>query len=149
MARLKVFTWADGFHAFTVATGSRPKALKAWGIKADIFKSGLAREINEGPDYDAALASPEQVVQRGLSIDVDAIRPVRTNKPTAAAVKTRAKIMALEAELSDLDQAHDEASADLDRRRAALERESQELDAAYASDRASLAARLKTARGKV
>ncbi len=42
--RLKVFEWSDGFHRFTVAAASRPKALAAWGIHQDIFASGLARE---------------------------------------------------------------------------------------------------------
>ena len=51
-ARLKVFTWSDGFHAFTVAASSRPKALAAWGVGQDLFKSGLARQIEQGPDHD-------------------------------------------------------------------------------------------------
>lgn len=29
MAKLKVFTWSDGFHAYTVATTSRARALAA------------------------------------------------------------------------------------------------------------------------
>jgi hypothetical protein len=44
-AGLKVFSWSDGFHAFTVAASSRPKALAAWGMSRDIFKDGLAHEI--------------------------------------------------------------------------------------------------------
>ncbi|MBF6603782.1 MAG: hypothetical protein ITG03_12555, partial [Sphingorhabdus sp.] len=49
--KLKVFAWSDGFHAFTVATSSKPKALAAWGMGQDIFKSGLAREIHDGAAY--------------------------------------------------------------------------------------------------
>ncbi len=41
MAKLKVFTWSDGFHAFTVATTSRPRALARRktikGLKAQIL----------------------------------------------------------------------------------------------------------------
>ena len=69
MARLKVFTWSDGFHAFTVAATSRPKALKAWGMTQDIFKSGLAREITDGPTFDAARAQPGEVIQTGEALD--------------------------------------------------------------------------------
>ena len=72
-AKLKVFTWSDGFHAFTVATSSRPKALEAWGSKQDLFATGLASQLSGGPDYEAALASPGEVVERGLAIDVGKI----------------------------------------------------------------------------
>ena len=68
--RLKVFTWSDGFHAFTVAVSSRPKALEAWGSKQDLFATGLASELSGGPDYEAALAAPGEVIERGLAIDV-------------------------------------------------------------------------------
>ena len=41
-AKLKVFRYSDGFHAWTVAASSRPKALAAWGVKRDLFKDGSA-----------------------------------------------------------------------------------------------------------
>jgi hypothetical protein len=64
MARkLKVFTWSDGFHSHTVAAPSRAKALEVWGLKRDIFKDGLASEIESGPSHDAALAAPGSVIQ--------------------------------------------------------------------------------------
>ena len=72
-ARLKVFTWSDGFHAFTVAASSRPKALEAWGSRQDLFATGLASELSGGPDYEAALAAPGEVIQRGQAIDVGKI----------------------------------------------------------------------------
>lgn len=71
--KLKVFTWSDGFHAFTVAASSRPKALEAGGSKPDLFATGLASQLTGGPDYDAALASPGEVIERGLAIDVGKI----------------------------------------------------------------------------
>nr|WP_314435032.1 hypothetical protein [uncultured Brevundimonas sp.] len=42
--RLKVFRWSDGFHAYSVAVSSRPKALSAWGSGQDLFATGLAAE---------------------------------------------------------------------------------------------------------
>lgn len=112
MARLKVFSFSDGFHAFTVAASSRPKALAAWGMQRDVFKDGLAQEIASGPDYDAALKAPGEVIQRGLSVDVG--RSSRRKTPAARKAKApskaaREKVARLEAELDALDQ--DQAAA--------------------------------------
>ncbi len=87
--RLKVFTWSDGFHAFTVAVSSRPKALEAWGSKQDLFATGLASELSGGPDYEAALAAPGQVIERGLAIDVGKIRKADGPKKAAGPSKAR------------------------------------------------------------
>lgn len=112
MPRLKVFSFSDGFHAFTVAASSRPKALAAWGMQRDVFKDGLAQEIASGPDYDAALKAPGEVIQRGLSVDVG--RSSRRKTPAARKAKApskaaREKVARLEAELDTLDQ--DQAAA--------------------------------------
>jgi hypothetical protein len=146
MARLKVFTWADGFHAFTVAASSRPKALAAWGIAHDIFKDGLASELASGPDYDAALQSPGEVIQRGLSIDVG-----KTAKPKAQPVsgKAREAVNALEADLENLDRDQAAETAVIDERRAALEAEARALAAAQDKARKALVAKLKAARAKL
>ena len=58
--KLKVFTWSDGFHTFTMAASSRPKALEAWGTSQDLFRTGLAQAVDEGADRDTALVSPAQ-----------------------------------------------------------------------------------------
>ncbi len=75
--RLKVFEWSDGFHRFTVAAPSRPKALAAWGIQQDIFASGLAKEAPEAEDAEAARARPGEVVERGLTVDIGQAGPGR------------------------------------------------------------------------
>ena len=147
MAKLKVFTWADGFHAFTVATSSKPKALAAWGIGADIFKSGLASEITQGADYDAALASPGEVIERGLSIDVGKI--TRAAKPKPVSNKAREAVKALEADLDALDGDQAAETAELDARRAALEAEARALTATQDKTRKALMAKLKMARSKL
>lgn len=147
MARLKVFSWSDGFHRYTVAASSMPKALAAWGIKADIFKSGLAEEITDGPDYQAALDAPEQVIERGLSVDVGKTGKARRSpRPSSAA---RKRVETLEAELEALD--HDQAAAmeTMEQRLAALEREVRDLAEAQAKARSALVKRLKAARDKV
>ncbi len=149
MARLKVFTWSDGFHAFSIAASSKPKALQAWGIGSDIFKTGLASEITSGPDHDAALASPGEVIERGLAIDAGKIARSSTPKAKPASNKARQAVKALETDLENLDRDQAAESADLDARRAALEAQAASLAAAQKKTRQALTARLKAARAKL
>lgn len=143
MAKLKVFTWSDGFHAFTVAATSRPKALQAWGIDQDLFQTGLAHEVEDGADRDAALASPGAVISRGLSVDVG--KAVK-RKAAPSNAKARAKLKALEAELETLDAEQAEAAQALDDRQAALDDDRRTLTAAHDKARKALLSKLKTAR---
>lgn len=147
MSRLKVFSWSDGFHRFTVAAPSMPKALAAWGIKADIFKSGLAHQIDDGPDYQAAIDAPGEVIERGLSVDVGkAAKAKKAPKPSAAA---RKKVEALEAELEALDRDQEAAAAVMETRLADLQKEADALAASQDKARVALIKRLKAARDKV
>jgi hypothetical protein len=145
-AELKVFTWSDGFHAFTVATSSRPKALEAWGSKQDLFATGLASQLSGGPDYEAALASPGEVIERGLAIDVGKIGKAKPAKPRGPSKAKAAKIEKLQAALADLDERHQAVMADFEEQQAALSQARQEAEATYETDRKSLAADLKKAR---
>jgi hypothetical protein len=142
-AKLKVFTWSDGFHAFTVATSSRPKALEAWGIDQDLFKTGLAHEIKDGADRDAALASPGAVISRGLSVDVGKAEKRKPKPPNARA---EAKLKALEVELETLDAEQAEAVQALDDRQAALDDDRSKLAKDHDEARKALLAKLRTAR---
>ena len=145
--RLKVFTWSDGFHAFTVAASSRPKALEAWGSKQDLFATGLASELSGGPDYDAALAAPGEVIERGLSIDVGKIGKAAKPKKAAGPSQARiAKIDRLQAELETLDAGYQEADAAFAERLKALEAERSDLERSHAKRRKDLTAALKAAR---
>lgn len=144
--KLKVFTWSDGFHAFTVATTSRPKALEAWGSKQDLFATGLASQLTGGPDYDAALASPGEVVERGLPIDVGKIGKAKPAKPRGTSKAKAARIEKLKTALADLDERHQAVMGDFDEQQTALNQARQEAVATYEADRRSLAAALKQAR---
>lgn len=156
MARLKVFTWSDGFHAFTVAATSRARALEAWGFSRDLFKDGSAKEVTDGPDIEAALASPGEVIERGLSIDVGEVKPARRapkartepakRAPSEAALK---KVRELEAELERLEATRAAEANAIDERRAALAREAEALKVRHGRDRARLQARLDAARAKI
>lgn len=146
-ARLKVFSWSDGFHAFTVAAGSRPKALQAWGVRQDLFKTGLAQEITDGPDHAAALKSPGEVIERGLAIDKGKIKPrAKSKAPSQAA---RRKVDTLEAELESLDADQAQEIADLDEEAEALRKRRDETEGRHAKAREALTKRLKAAREKL
>lgn len=86
MAKLKVFCWSDGFRAYPVAVSSRPKALEAWGATQDLFKTGMATELTEGADFEAALAAPGEVLERRLAIKLEG-GAAKAGKPAKAVVR--------------------------------------------------------------
>ena len=137
-SRLKVFSWSDGFHAFTVAASSRPKALAAWGMSRDIFKDGLAREIQSGSDYDAAVAAPGEVIQRSEAIDKGKLGKRPKTRKSAAPSAADKKRKALEAQVEALDEEWKEAQADLDAREAALADERDEAASVHCKSREAL-----------
>lgn len=111
--RLKLFEWSDGFHRFTVAAASRPKALAAWGTRQDIFASGLAREAPDAEDAEAARARPGEVIERRLTVDISKAGH-RASRPRARKGGTPAQLrraQSLADELEALDQAHAESAA--------------------------------------
>ena len=151
MARApKVFRYSNGLHAWTVATSSRAKALAAWGMTQDVFKGGLAEEIDDGPDRDAALKTPGEVIKRGLAVDVGEVERVRTPKAKAGpSEKDKARVKALEAELDELDAAQAGETAALEARRETLEREAETLERTQGQARDGLKAKLKSARARL
>ena len=149
--RLKVFTWSDGFHAFTVAAASRPKALQAWGVSQDLFKTGLAHEIPAGADYEAALKSPGKVIETGLSVDVGKMAPARRAKKKSATANAaaRRKVDTLRQRLEALDDDHAAKVETLQQRveeaRAALDA----AQSAHAVERRRLEKQLSAARDRL
>jgi hypothetical protein len=149
-AKLKVFRYSDGFHAWTVAASSRPKALAAWGVSRDLFKDGSAVEIREGPDFEAALKAPGELIERGLSVEVGEVRKspkAKTAKGPSA--RDKARVQALVAELEALDAVQAEETRALEARRAALEKEAAGLEKRQAKAREAVKAKLRTARAKL
>jgi hypothetical protein len=152
MPKLKVFTYSDGFHAWTVAASSRPKALAAWGVKRDLFQDGSAQEIQEGPDYAAALAAPGELIERGLAVDIGKVERTRAPRPKpkkGPSAKDRARVEALETELGELDARQAQETAALDARRDALDREAAALAKKHAKARDAVKTKLKAARAKL
>lgn len=145
--RLKVFEWSDGFHRFTVAASSRPKALAAWGIQQDIFASGLAREAVKTEDEAAARARPGMVIERGLAVDVGRIDSRQARRPAPAGpspAQTR-RIEALADALQALETSHARTCARFEEegRRIVAEREAAEQS--FRKKKAELVQKLEAA----
>ncbi|WP_172263760.1 hypothetical protein [Caulobacter sp. RHG1] len=145
MARaLKVFTWSDGFHRYTVATTSRVKALAAWETDRDLFKEGVASEASDAPDAKAALAAPGSVIRRaegGLKAAIETLpKPKAAPKKAADAAETRRKKALAEAEavLEAAEIEQRDVAADLERRRRALETEAEGLNESWTKRRRTL-----------
>lgn len=153
MARaLKVFSYSDGFHSWTVAATSRARALEAWGVKRDLFKDGSAVEAEEGPDREAALKAPGELIERGLSVDIGKVEKTqapKTARKRGPSARDVARVELLEEELAELDVAQAEGTEALEARRAELEREAGALAKSQAKAREALKAKLKAARAKV
>ncbi|RZJ28168.1 MAG: hypothetical protein EON85_09585 [Brevundimonas sp.] len=151
MARaLKTFHYSDGFHSWTVAAPSRAKALAAFGVTRDLFKDGSATEIDSGPDREAALAAPGELIERGLAVDIGKVAKATAPKSreTAAASRAKSRVKALEVELAALDEAQAAEVAALDAKRAALEAEAEGLAKRQAKAREAVKVKLKAARSK-
>jgi hypothetical protein len=160
--KLKVFQAQFGFYDTVVAAPSRAAALRAWGIRQDLFASGEARETTDAAAIAAATAQPETPLRRAVgSTDPFALEPTSLPKvpdaPKKAAVKPvakakpnapakppadRSKLDAAEKALRALDDRRKAEEADLRREEAELEARKEAAQAAYVEAR-------KAATGKV
>jgi colicin import membrane protein len=62
--RLKVFHAQFGFYDTVVAAPSRAAAMRAWGIRQNLFVDGQARETSDEAAVAVAIAHPEVVLKR-------------------------------------------------------------------------------------
>lgn len=148
MARkLKVFTWSDGLHDYTVATTSRAKALQAWDVGRDLFKDGTAREVSEGAAHDAAVAAPDMVITRpagGLEAALKGL-PKAPRGPSKAEKARAEKLAALRDELEAIDDEAEASELAFAERRAALDAEETAAAEGFDARRAKLAKAIKAA----
>jgi len=147
-ARLKVFVTSDGLTDYVVAVSSRAKALAAWGVHQDVFKTGQAHETDDKALVKAALKAPGVVLRRaaGSRGDLAKVKPAKAPKPTGPSKAQRRKLADLEARLAALDEAHAGARARLEAKRDGLERKLTALDADHSAQRERLQAKLSAAR---
>lgn len=149
--RLKLFEWSDGFHTFTVAASSRPKALGAWGSGQDLFATGLAKEIDDSPDGEAAKASPGTVIERKLDVKLPAAVPKKnqTKKAQKPSAADRKRFQEAQLALDDLDTMHGQAAQRLDEELHALKARRAEERQAYEEQREKLLDRVVKARARL
>ena len=149
MARkLKVFTWSDGLHDYTVATTSRAKALEAWDVGRDLFKDETAKEISEGAGHDAAVAAPDTVISRpagGLDAALKGL-PKAPRGPSKAEKARAEKLAALQAELEVVEDEAEASELTFAERRAVLDAEEATSAEGFEARRAELAKAVKAAR---
>jgi hypothetical protein len=150
MARkLKVFSWSDGLHDYTVAATSRAKALEAWDVGRDLFKDGTAREIAEGGARDAALQAPETVVTTpagGLGAALKALPAKARRKPSKAETARAETLAALKAQLEGVEDEAEASELSFVERHAALDAEEAAAIDGFAGRRAALEKAIKMAR---
>jgi hypothetical protein len=165
--KLKVFQAHMGFYDTVVAAPSQPAALRAWGVRQNLFASGQARPCDEPDAIRAALAHPETPLKRavgskaafGLNASLPKVPDAPRRKPsTKAAAKPgspeltkspadRSSLDAAEAALKALDAARKQEEAALRREQDALAAKAAAAQAAYVSGRKDATAAILRARG--
>lgn len=146
MTRLKVFAWSNGLKTYAVATTSRPKALEAWGINQDMFKEGLAHEVDDPALIEAATAQPgvvvEQAVGGGAAKAIAASAPPPKPKGPTPAQK---RVAELKARIEALGDEHQQALDQLDAERRALEERAARMRDEHEAARDGLVRKLRAA----
>lgn len=65
-ARLKVFRATLGFYEAVVAAASQAAALRAWGVRENLFQHGAAATTDDPLAVEPALAAPGVVLRRAV-----------------------------------------------------------------------------------
>ncbi|WP_375269015.1 hypothetical protein [Phenylobacterium sp.] len=164
--RLKVFQTRLGFYDTVVAAPSQAAALRAWGLKQNLFETGEARLTEDEAAAAAAVEHPGLPLRRAVGSDdpyaVDPqglpSLPAAPKRPRAkAGAKTRAakrppppadrsRLDAAEAALEALNEARKQEEAAFRREAEALEARRSAAQAAYVAAHKAAAARVAKAR---
>ena len=90
--RLKVYKAVFGFHESVVAAPNQAAALKAWGVRQNLFAEGQASVEDDEAAVEAARAHPEIPLRRAVgSTDAFAVQPDPLPGPPPSARSSRAK----------------------------------------------------------
>lgn len=164
--RLKVFQAQIGFYDTVVAVPSQPAALKAWGLRQDLFASGHAKVAEDPQAIAAALEHPDIPLKRAVGSGdpfeleatpkakapppsgIDRPRKARAKaaKPPPKPPADRGPLDAAQSALEALEAAWARDEAALIRRREELEAEITEARAAHADARKAARAAIAEAR---
>ena len=161
--KLKVFQARIGFYDTVVAAPSQAAALRAWGIRQNLFASGDAAITADTQAVAAALEYPEQPLRRGVGSGEpfsreptrlpqipDAPRkpqPQQAGKPRRPPpAADRSMLEGAETTLRDLDQSRKQEEADERRDEAALAARRAAAQASYVQARKQASAAVVAAR---
>ena len=89
--KLKVFQAQIGFYDTVVAASSQPAALRAWGMRQDLFASGHAKLAEDPQAIEAARAHPETPLKRAVG-STDAFALEAAHLPDVPAARGRRKV---------------------------------------------------------
>jgi hypothetical protein len=145
MARLKVFTTQSGFYDLAVAAPSQAAALRAWGIRQNLFATGMANVATDKAVVEAALAAPGVVLKRPLGTrgafaqdaPLPKVKATKTKPKVRANAAARKAAAAADAELERAERDHADAQQ-------ALEREQAKIAAKLKAEAHAWAARRRT-----
>lgn len=114
-----------------------------------MFATGLASEVKDGADHDAAMAAPGEVIRRGDSIDVGKIeKAAKREAPRGPSAAQKRKIEALEQEVERIDQEREALLGGLDDEISDLQRRRVSAEADWAAQREVAVAKLRKAKGR-
>lgn len=127
------------------------KGVSRLGQRPGSLATGLAKEVDDSPDAEAAKASPGTVIERKLDVKLPAGAPKKcaakkTKQPSAA---DRKRVEEGQLALDDLDAMHGQAARRLDEELQALRARGEEERTAYEAQREKLQARLEKALAKL
>ncbi len=164
--KLKVFQAQFGFYDTVVAAPSQAAALRAWGIRRNLFASGEATIATDKAAIAAAIAHPETLLRRAVgTADAFALEPTSlpdvpaapkrtTTKPAPKAIPAaplkppadRSKLNAAEKALGALDEDRKREEADFRREAEHLETRRMAAQSAYVEARKAATTKVVEAR---
>ncbi|MFN3522557.1 MAG: hypothetical protein ACK4YQ_09930 [Phenylobacterium sp.] len=163
--KLKVFQAQFGFYDTVIAAPSRAAAMRAWGVRQNLFADGAARETSDAAAVAAASAHPGVVLKRPVGskapfeLDPSGLPQLPDPPPGAKGPRrTRAKpdkpppppdrsdLDAAEAALHALDERRKSEEAKLEEEQAALDARRAAAQDAYVKARTSARAAVAAAR---
>ena len=138
--RLKVYQAAFGFYDTVIAAPNQGEALKAWGVRQNLFSEGAARLADDPLATKAALAHPGEPLRRAIGssdpykLDPDPPAAPAARKPHPGKTADRAALTAAEAALKAAQQTRAEEAADIQQRRKNLDQEERRAKARWAHE---------------
>ena len=152
--RLKVFGATMGFFDTVVAAPSQAEALKAWGVRQNLFAEGAAHIVVDDAAVRAALAHPGEPLRRpigshkpfGRDADAPTLPDAPKGRRTRPTAPDRSALDAAEAALQRIEQDREREEAGFAEAKRALDQRIADARQAYADRSKAAKAALAGAR---